>query len=65
MAIDPDVQLLLDALEARIEALENQPTDPNLAARVSALEVAINLPINPHTVIQQYDDNSEIIYEKK
>ncbi len=69
MAIDPDVSVLLSALTIRIEALElniQAPVDlTDLTARVSALESTINVPVNPVTVIQTYEDGTEIIYEKQ
>jgi hypothetical protein len=68
MAVDPDAEALINILSARIDVLEasiGTPVDlTELTNRVSALEAKVNVPINPHTVIQQYEDNSEIIYKK-
>ncbi len=68
MAIDPDVSVLLSALTVRIEALELSSQAPvdltDLTAKVSALENIVNIPINPVTVIQTYEDGTEITYEK-
>jgi hypothetical protein len=69
MAVDPDAEVLINILSARIDVLEASVGTPvdltELTDRVSALETKVNVPINPHTVIQQYDDNSEIIYKKE
>jgi hypothetical protein len=69
MAIDPDVNVLLSALETRIAVLEaggvGTPALVDLENRILAVEEAISVPINPHTVRQSYDDGSEIVYEKK
>ena len=49
MAIDPDVQVLLDAINVRLAALEVVP-DPALAGRVTDIETAlqgINVATNP------------------
>jgi len=59
----------LEDLVTRIEALEFTIQAPirvsALTSRVSALESLITVPVNPHTVIQQYDDNTEITYKKE
>ena len=47
MAIDPDVQVLLDAILLRLDALE---TVPDVAGQVAAIETAlqgINVATNP------------------
>ncbi len=43
MAIDPDVQTLITAINDRLDALEAAPggTDPVLEARVAAIESAL------------------------
>lgn len=40
MAIDPDVQVLLDAILLRLDALEAAP-DPTLPGRVTDIETAL------------------------
>lgn len=47
MAIDPDVKVLLDALEAR----------------VAAVEAAVVAPVHPIRVIEEYPDGSEKVYK--
>jgi len=58
----------LDDLVTRIEALEFTIQAPlalsALTSRVSALESAINVPVNPIKVTQLYEDDTEIVYEK-
>ena len=43
MAIDPDVQLLLDQIDGRLDALEaaGPGTDPAVLARLDAIELAL------------------------
>jgi hypothetical protein len=67
MNIDPDVEVLLSALEARIANLEAGSVGDitDLENRVSTLETQVNIPVNPNTVVQFYDDGSSITYKKE
>jgi len=49
MAIDPDVKVLLDALEARVEALEQAPSS--------------GPAVHPQRVVEHYPDGTELVYE--
>lgn len=46
--IDPDVQVLLDALEARI----------------TALEAAVVAPAHPYEVVEKYRDHPDKVYRE-
>lgn len=49
MAIDPDLEPILQAIEARL----------------AALEALAQVPVNPHTVIQKYEDDTEIVFKRQ
>lgn len=66
MAIDPDVQVLLDALEARIASAQSVDLT-DLENRVAALEIIVQTVVHPDEIIEVYQvsgTETRITYRK-
>ena len=68
MAIDPDVEMFINALDSRISALEmasGASVDlSEILSRLATLESMINVPVNPDSVTQSYEDGTTVVYNR-